>query len=389
MAEIIAAVIPAAGSGRRMGGFEAKQYLELAGKPILAHTLVTLDRMPELDRVILAVPEGDMDLARDLAQGAGLAEPPEIVAGGPQRQDSVYNGLQRARELGAAWVAVHDGVRPLAGPELFRRALEAARQDGAAACAIPCVDTIKRAGEDGLVKATLDRSELWRIQTPQAFAMDLLWAAMQKAQSAGHYATDEAGLVEWMGEEVRLVMGARENIKVTTPEDLTLAGAWLGGPPAPRVGQGFDVHRLVAGRPLILGGVRIEYELGLLGHSDADVLTHAVMDALLAAAGLGDIGRHFPDTDPAHAGADSLGLLRQVKEKLAAAGLKPAQVSATLIAQKPKVAPYMEGMRQNLARALGLEPGMVNLAATTSEGLGFTGRGEGMAAMATAVLTTI
>ena len=389
MAEITAAIVPAAGSGRRMGGPKAKQYLEIAGKPILVRTLSMLDKVPELDHVILVVPKADMAMAAELAGNAGLAKPPEMVAGGPQRQDSVYNGLQRARELGAAKVAVHDGVRPLAGPELFSRALDAAGQHGAAVCAIPCVDTIKRAGADGMVEATLDRSKLWRIQTPQAFRLELLWQAMKKAKAAGYYATDEAGLVEWLGEKVMLVMGSRENIKVTTPEDLTLASAWLGGASFPRVGQGFDVHRLVPERALILGGVEIEYELGLLGHSDADVLTHAIMDALLAGAGLGDIGRHFPDTDPAHAGADSIGLLRLVREKLAEAGLKPAQVSATIIAQKPKLAPHMDNMRQNLAAALGMKPGFLNLAATTSEGLGFTGRGEGMAAMATAVLTSV
>ena len=200
MPEITAAVIPAAGSGRRMGGAKAKQYLNVAGKPVLARTLEALSRVPELDIVVLAVPQGDLDMAACLAEKADLPRV-EIVPGGPQRQDSVYNGVERAGELGAAWVAVHDGVRPLAGPELFSRVLKAARITGAAACAITCVDTIKEAGEDGLVRATLDRSRLWRIQTPQAFGMGLLRKALQRAREQGRYATDEAGLVEWLGEK--------------------------------------------------------------------------------------------------------------------------------------------------------------------------------------------
>jgi 2-C-methyl-D-erythritol 2,4-cyclodiphosphate synthase len=185
-------------------------------------------------------------------------------------------------------------------------------------------------------------------------------------------------------------MGSRENLKITTPEDLALAQAILGqGRLATRTGQGVDAHKLVPGRPLILGGVRLEHELGLLGHSDADVLTHAVMDALLSAAGLGDIGRMFPDSDPAFKDADSLGLLELVTQALGGQGWRPAQVTVTLLAQRPKIAPHAPAMAANLARAMGIEAGLVNVAATTSEGLGFAGRGEGMAALATAVIAAI
>jgi len=237
------------------------------------------------------------------------------------------------------------------------------------------------------VEATEDRSRLWLVQTPQAFRAELLQETLRRARSEGWQATDEASLVERMGGEVRLVMGERHNLKVTTPEDLRLVRGWLaGGEPAWRVGQGLDVHRLVEGRPLILAGVRIPFSRGLEGHSDADVVAHAVMDALLSAVGLGDIGQHFPDHDPAYAGADSLALLGRVVEMLAARGWRPAQVSVTCLAQAPRLAPYREQMRANLARVLGLEAEAVNLAATTSEGLGFTGRGEGMAAWATAVV---
>jgi 2-C-methyl-D-erythritol 2,4-cyclodiphosphate synthase len=247
---------------------------------------------------------------------------------------------------------------------------------------------VKKAGLAQKVQATLDRGDLWLAQTPQAFDLELLIKAQERAKAQGLVATDEAGLMEAMGHEVRLVNGSRGNIKITTPEDLDLARAMLGGARA-RSGQGLDVHRLVPGRPLILGGVRLDYELGLLGHSDADVLTHAVMDALLAAAGLGDIGGLFPDSDPAFKNADSLELLGRVRERLAREGWAPAQVSVTLMAQRPKIAPHAPAMRRNLARALGLPEGAVNVAATTSEGLGFAGRGEGMAALALANIESL
>jgi 2-C-methyl-D-erythritol 2,4-cyclodiphosphate synthase len=308
-----------------------------------------------------------------------------VISGGSQRQDSVRHGVEVAKDHGAVWVLVHDGARPLAKPELFSQVLRGARQTGAAVTAAACVDTVKQDDGQGRVARTLDRSRLWLVQTPQAFRLDILWQALLRAETEGYYATDEGGLMEWAGHEVKLVPGPRENLKITTPEDLRLAEGWLGSGPV-RVGQGVDVHRLVPGRPLILGGVRLEHDLGLAGHSDADVLTHAVMDALLAAAGLGDIGRHFPDKDPAYADADSLNLLKQVKDMLLDAGWRPRQVSVTLMAQSPRIAPHARAMVENLARQLGLTPDRVNVAATTSEGLGFTGRGEGMAAWATAVI---
>ena len=380
------AVVPAAGQGLRMGPGPAKQFRRLAGVPLLTHTLRAVASAPCLEAVVVVVPPGQEEATRaQCLEPHGLGGKVRVVPGGARRQDSVANGVQVAAHLGARWVVVHDGVRPLASPALFARVLEAARQHGAAVAALPSSDTVKRAGPGDLVQATVERQGLWLVQTPQAFGLELLQKALERARREDWSATDEAGLVERMGEKVKLVMGERGNLKVTTPEDLDLVapGLALGGP---RVGQGMDVHRLAPDRPLILGGVRLDYHLGLLGHSDADVLTHAVMDALLAAAGLGDIGRLFPDTDPALAGADSLELLDQVVARLAQEGWRPAQVSATLVAQAPKIAPHAEKMRANLAQRLGLAPELVNLAATTSEGLGFTGRGEGMAAFAIATL---
>ncbi len=391
MPDKVIAVVPAAGRGRRMGAGLPKQFLMLAGRPVLSHCLQTLERVEAVQEVIVVGPGEELGELRGLCiEPYGLSKVREVVPGGDQRQDSVAAGVERALARGAAWILVHDGVRPLAPAALFSRVLEAARQTGAAAAAMPCVDTVKRAGEDRLVEATLDRSRLWLIQTPQVFRADLLAQALEAAAEAGFYATDEAGLIEWQGGRVKLVEGSGMNLKVTTPEDLRLARAWLGGEaPALRVGQGMDVHALVPGRRLVLAGVEIDHELGLAGHSDADLLTHALMDALLAAAGLGDIGGMFPDSDPAFKDAASLELLDQVVGRLARHGWRPAQASLTLAAQRPRIAPLVPEMRRNLARVLGLEDALVNLAATTTEGLGFVGRGEGMAAWATAVIAPL
>ncbi len=385
------AVVPAAGSGSRMGHGRAKQFLHLNGAPILSRTLFALEQAPVVDGVVVvAPPGGEAELSASCIEPYGLDKVAAVVQGGAERQDSVAAGVAAAAELGAEWVLVHDAARPLVKPELFARVLEGARQTGAAAAAVPCQDTVKEARDDDLVRGTLDRSKLWLVQTPQGFRVELLQAALARAKDDGFYATDEAGLMERAGHEVRLVMGAKENVKITTPEDLRLARGWLEAGSAPaRVGQGMDVHKFATGGPLVLGGVRIDFEMGLLGHSDADVITHAVMDALLAAAGLGDIGGMFPDTDPAYAGAVSLDLLSQVVERLARQGWRPQQVGVTCVAQKPKLAPHAEAIRLNLAAKTGLDPGWVNVAATTTEGLGFTGRGEGIAAMATAVIAPL
>ncbi|MFZ5584980.1 MAG: 2-C-methyl-D-erythritol 4-phosphate cytidylyltransferase [Thermodesulfobacteriota bacterium] len=387
MADKVVAVVPAAGGGRRMGADLPKQFLPLGGLPILTRTLMALEAAAVVDQVVLVAPPGlEAETRRRCVEGRGLTKLAAVVAGGAERQDSVSAGLTAAAGLGAGWVLVHDAARPLAEPALFGRVLTAAQTHGAAIAAVPCADTVKEAEtETGRVLATLDRSRLWLVQTPQGFRLDLLLEALAEARRRGFIATDEAGLVEALGREVRVVPGDARNFKITTPADLALAGALLGAG-ATRTGQGLDVHRLAPGRPLILGGVRIAYELGLLGHSDADVLVHAVMDALLAAAGLGDIGRHFPDTDPAFKDADSLALLAQVVALLAGRGWRPAQVGVTVIAQRPRLAPHMPAMAANLAHALGLTLETVNVAATTSEGLGFTGRGEGIAALALATI---
>ncbi len=389
MQDKVVAVVPAAGSGRRMGSQRAKQFLDLGGMPLLSRTCALLEQVPQVHQVVVVAPPGqERELRETCLAPFCLPKLALVASGGRERQDSVMAGARAAAGLGAKWVLVHDAVRPLAEPAIFARVLAAAKDCGAAVAAMPCIDTVKQADPELRVRATLDRSQLWLVQTPQGFSLELLLEAQDQARARGLLATDEAGLIEAMGREVRLVMGSRDNIKITTPEDLALARRLI-GEPRTRTGQGLDAHRLVPGRPLILGGVRLEYELGLLGHSDADVLTHAVMDALLAAAGLGDIGRLFPDSDAAFKDADSLELLARVRQSLAREGWRAVQVSVTLMAQRPKIAPHAPAMALNLARVLGIAASEVNVAATTSEGLGFPGRGEGMAALALATIARL
>lgn len=389
-------VVPAAGSGRRMGGVTKKQFLSLGGVPVLLRTVRALSSWRGCLGIVVVAPADELERTAELL--ASLRRLSAVVAGGRERQDSVRLGLEALERLGAMpddLVLVHDGVRPFPPLDRFEALCSAARPDGAL-LAVPCRDTLKRE-TDGVSAGTVDRSGLWQAQTPQAFPVRLLREALERARNDGRLGTDEASLVEALGRRPRLVEGDPRNMKVTTPEDLTLAEGASGAPsPALHVGHGYDVHRLVAGRKLVLGGVEIPHDLGLLGHSDADVLAHAVADACLGAGGLGDLGRHFPDSDPAWAGASSLRLLELVAERLTGEGYRILRVDATLVAQKPKIAPFVPAMEENLSRALApaLPPGersealprVVTVKATTTEGLGFEGRMEGMSAHAVALL---
>jgi 2-C-methyl-D-erythritol 4-phosphate cytidylyltransferase / 2-C-methyl-D-erythritol 2,4-cyclodiphosphate synthase len=282
-------------------------------------------------------------------------------------------------------VLIHDAARPFLSRRLVIDVLRAAAADGAATAALPMNETVKR-GEDGWVRETVDRAALHRIQTPQAFRRSTLEEAHRAAVRNRFRGTDDAVLVERLGARVRLVAGDAWNVKVTVPEDITVAEALLnrGDRGAPRVGIGFDAHRFAAGRTLVLGGVAIDHPRGLLGHSDADVVAHAVMDALLGAAGCGDIGRHFPPTDPGYAGANSLLLLRRVREMIGQRGWRPAQVDVVVMAEAPHLAPHVPAMREALAAALDVSPENVNVKATTLEGMGAFGREEGIGAHAVA-----
>lgn len=282
-------------------------------------------------------------------------------------------------------VAIHDGARPLVSPDIIERTLEEAWKSGAAAAGIRVKDTVKVVGDGGMIEGTVDRTRLWQVQTPQTFRYPLILEAHREAEARGWECTDDASLIERTGGKVAMVPGSPRNLKITEPEDMALAEKILGGT-GHRTGTGYDAHRLTEGRKLILGGVDIPYEKGLLGHSDADVLTHAVMDALLGAAGLGDIGQWFPDNDPAYEGISSLALLGRVGEAVAQAGYAIANIDGTVIAQAPRLAAHIPRMRAHIAEVLGIEESQVNVKATTTEGMGFTGRGEGIAAQAAAAL---
>jgi len=382
------AIVLAAGSASRMGSGVNKAYMKLKGKSILRHTLDAFSKCASIAEVIVVCREGEEHLAKREAETA-LKIPFKVVAGGEMRQQSVKNGLL-AIAADADLVCVHDAARCLVSPELIERCVKSAEAYGSGCAGIYVTDTLKKA-DDGYIVETVDRESLIAVQTPQAFKKDLLLKAHEQAERDGFTGTDESVLLERMSIRVRFVPVKSENIKVTTPKDLDFAGYLLSenSKNAVRVGHGYDAHRLTEGRKLILGGVEIPFEKGLLGHSDADVLTHAVMDALLGAAGLRDIGHYFPPADDVYRDADSLVLLSRVKALVDEAGYSIVNVDCTMVLQAPKISQYTEQMRKNISHALGTGLSSVNVKATTTEGMGFTGAGEGACAYAVCSLISI
>ena len=307
---------------------------------------------------------------------------PLFAEAGKERQDSVRNGLAALPE-DVTHVLIHDGARCLVDADTIQRVMQATEKVGAAAAAIPVTDTIRQVDAEDLAVATLDRSCLRQMQTPQGFSLPLIRNAHDIARREGILCTDDVALVERIGTPVQLTAGGRNNLKLTTQEDLHMAEAMLQPTlPSLRVGQGYDVHRLVPDRKLILCGVEVPHTLGLLGHSDADVAVHALMDVMLGAMALGDIGKHFPDTDPQYAGISSMKLLAHVTELLASKGARVTNADVTIVAQKPKLLPYIPAMRENLCAALHLPEDRVNVKATTTEKLGFEGEQLGISAQA-------
>lgn len=385
------AVLAAGGSSSRMGTGRSKVLEPLGGEPVLCRSLRVLLRSGYIGELCVVCREEDREeiacLTRELAERLGFLGKISFAPAGGDRQESVWNGVQALRG-GGDYVLIHDGARPFLTPKLLEAVCRDALEYGAATAAVPSKDTCKLSDENGFVLSTPDRDRLMAVQTPQAFQKERYRSAAQKARREGRSFTDDCQLVEAAGGRVKLTPSSYENFKLTTPEDLLLARAVVGERrDSMRIGSGYDVHRLVPDRELILGGVHIPFERGLLGHSDADVLCHAIADALLGAAALGDIGHLFPDSDPKYKGADSLMLLAEVCRAVREAGYEPGNLDATLMAQRPKIAPYIREMRENIARACGIEPGRVSVKATTEEGLGFTGREEGMAASAVCLLT--
>jgi 2-C-methyl-D-erythritol 4-phosphate cytidylyltransferase/2-C-methyl-D-erythritol 2,4-cyclodiphosphate synthase len=313
----------------------------------------------------------------------GCSKSVVIVEGGDRRQDSVRRAFERV-DTHADVVVIHDAARPLVTDALINRTVDAAFETGAAIAALRASDTVKRADAAGRIAQTLPRDEIFLAQTPQAFRVEVLREALKMADDA----TDEAALAERAGHPVTLVDGDPRNLKITTPDDLAFAERLLGRPAAMslRIGNGYDLHRLVDGRPLVLGGVVVPFEKGLLGHSDADVVCHAITDAILGAAGAGDIGRHFPDTDPAWKDADSLDLLRRAAAIVAAAGFSVVNVDVVVVAQRPKLAPHADAVRARVADALGCDPSQVSVKGKTNEGVDSIGAGESIAAHAVALL---
>ena len=369
----VTAIVVAAGASRRMG-FDKLSYRLPDGRTVLETSCAALAAHPAVSQLVL-VCGGNRAACETIA--AACPKPCTVVQGGATRADSVRNGLNAAMgEL----VAIHDAARPFVSEAVITAALTAAAETGAAAPAVPVKDTIKVADKSGRVVETPDRAALYAVQTPQCFRRALYAQAL--AAVTGEKAslvTDDCSLFELAGLPVTLTAGDYANYKITTKEDLQKEKTM-------RIGHGYDVHRLVEDRKLIMGGVEIPYEKGLLGHSDADVLLHAVMDAVLGAAALGDIGQHFPDNDPAYKGADSLVLTREVAKIIAAHGYTVGNIDATILCQRPKLAPYIPAMRQNIADAFGLPVDAVSVKATTEEHLGFTGEGLGIAAHAVALL---
>lgn len=394
--EKVITIVPAAGLGSRLGLGKNKAFADVGGLPLLVQCLRMLADTGCVSKVIAVVRPQEVVEAETLLTEYQTEYYPRlpfiVVAGGKERQDSVANALAVVTESDG-FIAVHDGARPFAGKELFERVLQAAAGSDAAIAAVPVKDTIKVVDENSFVQATPVRSTLRAVQTPQIFKISVLKQAYELLQKQPENVTDDASLVERLGIAVTVAEGSYENIKVTTPEDLLLAenlcksrGLEMTGKnnswPQFRVGCGYDVHKLEPDHKLILCGLEIPYELGLLGHSDADVALHALMDALLGAAGLGDIGRHFPDTDMRFKDADSMLLLVHVVKLLHEQGWQINNADVTIMAQKPKLAPYIEQMAANIARAMQVERNAVNVKATTTEKLGFVGRGEGMASEA-------
>lgn len=367
----------------RFGADVPKQFLTLAGKSILEHTVNAFIDSPSINDVVVALPH-DLVMAPPpyLVNGR---KPITVVEGGARRQDSVANAFARIADR-ADIVVIHDAARPLVSDALIRRAVDAAATHGAAIAAVHSRDTVKRTDRNGTIVATLPREEIYLAQTPQAFRVEVLRAALALTDDV----TDEAALAEHAGHPVHVIEGDPRNLKITTPDDLAIAERLMRIAPPPialRIGNGYDLHRLVSGRPLILGGVTIPYEKGLAGHSDADAVCHAITDALLGAAAAGDIGRHFPDTEESWKDARSTDLLRRAGLIVSEQGWSIVNLDVVVIAQKPKLASYVPAMIACLAATLGIRPAQISVKGKTNEGVDSMGAGESIAVHAVALLS--
>ena len=381
----VAAVVVAAGQGVRVGGDLPKQFRRVAGQTLLERALSAFADVPNIAFVQPVVRPNDLALVRALSHDLNVLEP---VSGGTTRQASVRAGLEALLPRSPDVVLVHDAARPFASVDLIARAIAAVEKTGAAVPALPVTDTVKRVDEAGMVAATVDRNAIRLVQTPQAFAFPALLQAHRDAAAQGRSDfTDDAALAEWAGMKVSVFAGEPGNIKLTTPEDFARAEAMqsavLGDV---RTGSGLDVHAFGPGDHVILGGIRIPHGKALTGHSDADVALHALTDAILGALADGDIGAHFPPSDPQWRGASSDRFLAFAVERVRARGGRIAHLDLTIVCEAPRIGEHRDAMRTSIARLAGIDIDRVAVKATTSEKLGFTGRGEGIAAYATATV---
>jgi 2-C-methyl-D-erythritol 4-phosphate cytidylyltransferase/2-C-methyl-D-erythritol 2,4-cyclodiphosphate synthase len=379
--EPIYALVVAAGRGSRFGGERPKQYLPLAGQMVLRHAVAGFVRHPRIAGVQVVIrPEDDALFETAIA---GFAVLP-AVAGGPTRQDSVRRGLEALVPHQPEWVLIHDGARPFADAELIDRVIDALARGPAAIPCLPLRDTIKRA-KAGIILTTLERADLWRAQTPQGFHFNPILAAHRAA--AGRELTDDSAVAEAAGLTPLLVAGDEDNLKITTAADLAAAERLtMSRLDDIRVGQGYDVHAFAAGDRIMICGVEIPHSAGLVGHSDADVGLHALTDAVLGAIAAGDIGQHFPPSDPQWRGASSDRFLRHAADLVRARGGVIVAGDVTIICEHPKIGPHRAAMIKRVAAILGIAAERVSVKATTTDRLGFTGRGEGIAAQAIATV---
>ncbi len=405
-----AAVIVAAGRGSRAAGatLVPKQYARIGGEAVLTRTLRAFAMHPSIDLVQVVIHADDQAAYREAWPDPALPVLPPVI-GGATRQESGLRGLEALSPHGVGAVMIHDAARPFVDPGTISRVLEALARFQGAIPGLAVVDTLKRVGDTGAIAGTVDRANLWRAQTPQAFRFaDIIAAHCQAAAAGRHDFTDDAALAEWAGLSVTVVTGSEANVKLTTPEDLRMAehaltasavsdprvldtrvpvtAAPVAAVPDVRTGTGFDVHRFADGDHVWLGGVRVPHSHRLDGHSDADVALHALTDALLGAIGDGDIGQHFPPTDVRWKGAASRLFLADAARRVALRGGRIGNVDLTILCEAPRIGPYRDAMRHAIADILGIAVERVGVKATTTEGLGFTGRREGIAAMATATV---
>ncbi|MGH9410011.1 MAG: 2-C-methyl-D-erythritol 4-phosphate cytidylyltransferase [Vicinamibacterales bacterium] len=377
----VTTIIAAGGAGRRLGADRPKQLLDVGGRSMLDYSIRIFASHPRVQEVVVVLPRAVTEDVFDHLSGARL----RVARGGERRQDSVANGFD-AVSPDASVVLVHDAARPFVSTDLISRMIDAAAEHGAAIAALPSRDTVKRVSREGVITGTIPREEVYLAQTPQGFRRDVLEKAIAVGRS-GVEATDEAALAERAGYPVHVVEGDPANVKITTAEDLETARRRAAGPARTgRAGTGYDLHRLVPGRPLVIGGVTLDSPVGALGHSDADVVCHAATDAILGAACLGNIGLHFPDSDPRWKDASSLELLREASALVGAQGLGVGNLDVTVILEQPKIKDAIDAMRHNVASALGIDVSRVSIKGKTNEGVDAVGRGEAIAAHAVALL---